>query len=264
MTAASTACGGGNDNPAIGGAGASTSSPSASTTVTSAPTGTTVPAMGLTLRMRDVRLLNSEESDNGLRVLLPAGVASASVTVTGLPTPNQVVSACQANELDKRLNAPTCRTPTNGQPVSLDLGAAARGVELIQVGVSGAGAPGNSTALDEVTITYTATSREVSVRLPQIAAGDGGKPTFALTPASTDGAYRASVSWMVIPVFGGTPASARLEFLQGGNVTNTAEGGGGQVQLSGNVLPPTADLTIRVQNTGGNSLVSPKLSLLLP
>ena len=36
--------------------------------------GTTVPATNLTLRLTDVRVVNSEESDSGMRVMLPAGV----------------------------------------------------------------------------------------------------------------------------------------------------------------------------------------------
>ncbi|MDP1805662.1 MAG: hypothetical protein Q8K72_10885, partial [Acidimicrobiales bacterium] len=109
--------------------------------------GTTVPATNLTLRLTDVRVVNSEESDSGMRIMLPAGVATASVTVNGLPSPNRVISVCQAKELDRRLSGAACRTPANGEAVTVTLGAAATGVEIAQVGVSGSGPEGNITNL---------------------------------------------------------------------------------------------------------------------
>jgi hypothetical protein len=234
------------------------------TPVPSTAPGTTLAPADLSLRITDVRLVNSEESDNGMRVLLPQGVASASVSLTGLPTPNRVISVCQARELDSRLSGATCRTPASGEPVTIPLGSAASGVEIVQVGVSGSGAAGNMTALQEVTIRYPASSREVSIRLPQIASGeDGGRPTFALTPASADGSYRAALSWTVIPVFGGNPSNAQLELVQGGNVINQAQSSA-DVRLSGNVPAPVGDVAVRVQNLGSAALVGPKLSLLLP
>ena len=238
--------------------GATTTVPVATTAAASAG-----PATNLTLRVTDVRLFNSEESDNGMRVLLPAGVATASVTLTGVPSPNQVVSVCQARELERRLTGATCRAPANGEAVTVALGSAASGVEIIQVGVSAPGAAGNSTTLSEVTIRYSASSREINARFPQIASGEaGGRPSFALVPASSDGAYRATLTWTVIPVFGGTPANGQLELVQGGSVTNQAQSGS-EVRLSGTVSPPT-DAFIRLQNLGSAALVSPKLNLLLP
>lgn len=259
------ACGGGDG----GDEGDEDAQPTATTAgATTVPVATTAggaagPATNLTLRITDVRLFNSEESDNGMRVLLPAGVATASVTLAGLPSPNQVVSVCQARELERRLTGATCRTPASGEAVTVALGSAASGVEIVQVGVSAPGAAGNSTALSEVTIRYSASSREINARFPQIASGhDGGRPSFGLTPPSSDGAYRATVTWTVIPVFGGTPANAQLELVQGGNVTNQAQGGS-EVRLNGTVSPP-ADASIRVLNLGSAALVSPKLTLLLP
>lgn len=263
MTALAAACGGDSGG---GSAGSQSTTTGVATTAPSTTTGSTAPATNLTLRITDVRLVNSEESDSGMRVLLPAGVTTASVTLTGLPTPNQVISVCQARQLESRFNGATCRSPANGEAVTVALGAAASGVEVVQVGTVGAGPAGNSAVLDEVTIRYAASSRELSVRLPQIAAGDGGgggRPTFSLTPPGADGAYRATLTWMVIPVFGGNPTNGQIELLQGGAPTNQAQGGG-EVRLSGNVAPPVANVALRVQNLGGSSLVAPKLALLLP
>jgi hypothetical protein len=265
MAATAAACGGGGGDSGgddIDGTPATTAGATTAPVATTAP-GPTVPATGLTLRVTEVRLVNSEESDSGMRMLLPAGVANAAVTLTGLPTPNQVISVCQARELDSRMTGAFCRTPANGETVTVPLGAAATGVELVQVGTAGPGPEGNSARLDEVNIRYTASSRELNVRLPQIAAENGGRPTFRLTPASTDGAYRASLSWTSIPVFGGNITSGRLELLQGGAVANQAQGGA-DTRLTGVVPPPIGDVAIRVSNTGGGALVSPKVTLLLP
>jgi len=164
-----------------------------------------------------------------MRVLLPTGVTTASVTLTGLPAPNRVISVCQARELDRRLATGACRTPANGEAVTVALGAAASGVEIVQVGVPDAGPGGNSAALDEVTIRDGASSRELNVRLPPIPAGEtGGRPTFGLTPASAHSStYKATLTWTVIQTFGGTASNSRLELLEGGNVANQAQGGAG-------------------------------------
>lgn len=265
MTSALAGCGGGGDD---GGADDEPASGAAATTTVPVPStagGTTVPATNLTLKITDLRLVNSEESDNGVRVLLPAGVATASVTVTGLPSPNRVVSVCQARQLDTRLSGAACRTPTNGEAMTVTLGTAAAGVEIVQVGTTGSGAAGSTVALEEVTIRYAASSREVNIRLPQIAAGEtGGRPSFGLTPPSADGTYRASLSWTVIQVFGGTPSNGQLELVQGGTVAGQAQGGSGGVQLTGKVTPPVGEAAIRIRNSGEAALVTPKLSVLLP
>lgn len=265
MALAAAGCGGdggGDDEGDIDGAGSGTTA-AATMPVPSTAAGTTLPPTELTLRITDVPLANSEESDNGIRILLPGGVPTASVTLTGLPSPNRVVSVCQARELDRRQEAATCRTPASGEAVTVTLGARASGVEIVQVGSTGAGPAGNSTAVEEVTIRYAASSRELSVRLPQIAAESGARPAFGLTPASADGRYRAALTWTVIPVFGGTGGIGLLELLQGASVGNQAQSGA-DVRLEGNAPVPANDLAIRVQNIGTAALVTPKLTLLLP
>jgi hypothetical protein len=259
MTVAAAGCGSGGGS---GSASGSNSTAGTSTTIppTSAQPGG--PATNFTLRITNVHLLNSEETDNALRIQLPGGVTTASVTLTGLPTPNQVISVCQAATLDQKLAAATCRNPANGQAVTLPLGPATPVVEVDQVGVSGAGAGGNTTAIDQVTIQYAASSRQLNVRLPQVAANDVG-PAFALTPASADGSYQASLSWTVILTFGGAAANGQLELVQGGNVTNQAAAGA-NVKLSGNVPPPVGDVAIRVRNPGAAALVAPHLTMTLP
>jgi hypothetical protein len=138
-------------------------------------------------------------------------------------------------------------------------------VEIVQAGVSGAGPAGSTTTIDDVTIRYAATSRDVKARLAQIAAGEaGGRPSFALTPAGPSGSYRAQLTWTVIQVFGGTPSNAQLDLVQGGAVANHAEGGGLDLRLNGTVPAPVGDVAIRVQNIGSAAMISPKLTLQLP
>ena len=264
MAAAAVGCGGdgggGDDDLA---APPGTAAPTTTVAVPSTAAGTTVAPTDLTLRIADVRLVNSDESDNAVRILLPAGVASASVTLTNLPSPNRVISVCQARDLDRRLSTAACRMPASGEAVNVALGAVATGVEIVQAAVSSSGPAGNTTTLDEITLRYAAPSRDVNVRMPQIAAGEsGGRPTFALTPRGTTGAYRATLTWTVIQVFGGTPTNAQVELLQGGSSVNRAEGGGLEVKLDGTV--PAGEATIRVSNIGSSAMVGPKLSLLLP
>jgi hypothetical protein len=263
MTVVAAACGGdggGADDDV--GAGVSTTTPSSAPSTTAAATG---PRTDLTLRITDLRLENSEESDNGVRILLPDGVTTASVTLAGLPSPNRVISVCQARELDRRLSTAVCRQPASGEAVTVALGAEASGVEIVQAGLSSSGPEGNATTLGDVTIRYAASSREVDVRLSQIPAGEAGaRPSFSLTPAGTTGAYRAALTWTVIQVFGGTPSNAQLELVRGGNVVDSAQSGGLQVQLNGTMTPPGGDAAVRVQNVGPSALVGPKLDMLLP
>jgi len=261
ITAAVAGCGEGSGGDAEEG---STPTTVRATTVPVPSTGggTTVAPTSLTLRITDARLIVSEESDNGMRVLLPAGVTTASVTINGLPSPNRVVSVCQAQDLDRRFSGAACRTPANGEAVNVALGTVASGLEI---GATGSAGAGGTVTLEEVTIRYAASSREVNVRLPQIASGDsGGRPTFGLSPASSDGTYRATFAWTVIQVFGGTNASGQLELLEGGNVAGQSPSGATQVQLNGKVATPGGNATIRVQNTGSAALVTPKLNVLLP
>ena len=269
LTAAAACGGGGGEDDATDDidAGAPTTAAGPSTTVAVPTTaGTTVPPTTLTLKVTDVRLINSEESDSGMRILLPRGVATASVTLTGVPSPNRVISVCQANDLERRLSTAACRMPANGEAVNVALGSAATGVEIVQVGASGSGPEANTTALGDVTISYAASSRELTARLPQIAGGDaggGGRPSFTLTPASSIGAYRAALNWTVIQVFGGSDSRARLELVQGANVANQANSTGSEARLEGTVNPP-GEAAIRIQNVGTAAMVSPKLTLLLP
>lgn len=260
-SAAACGGGGGGDNSDAGAPAATTTAPVATT----AATGTTLPATNLSLRMTDVRVGNSEESDNAVRVLLPPGVTTATVSITGLPSPNQVISVCQANDLQQRLPTAVCRMPAAGATATLPLGNGATGVEIVQVGANGSGPGASVTALSDVTIAYAASSRDVSVRLPQIEAGDtGAKPTFTLTPAGASGAYKAVLDWTVIQVFGGTASNAQLELVQNGNSVNKASGGGLEVQLTGNVPSPPGDAGFRVQNIGTGALVNVRLALTLP
>ena len=199
-----------------------------------------------------------------MRVLLPPEVTTASVSLSGLPLPNRTISVCQAPDLDGELSTATCRTPANGEAVNVTVGGRGRGVAIVHEGLRGTEPSPDPVVVDEVAIRYGASSREVSVRLPQIAAGESGaRPTIGLTPASTDGRYRARLTWKVITVFGGTPSSGQLELLRDGSVAEQAQGGG-DVQLDGTVTPPVGEVAVRVQNLGSAALVTPLLTVLLP
>lgn len=265
MSAVAAGCGGSGGEETVGDVEPAPERPPLTTTpVPTTAGGTTVPLTNLTLRLTDVRVVNSEESDSGLRILLPAGVATASVTVNGLPSPNRVISVCQARELDKRLSGAACRTPANGEAVTVTLGSAATGIEVAQVGVSGSGPEGNITALSDVTVRYAASSREVRLRLQEVPGSDGGgRPTFSMTPAGT-GTYRAQLNWKIIQVFGGTDSRGSLELLQGGNVSNQAESNNTQAQLNGTAPAGAGDLAIRIRNIGTAAMVTPQLTATFP
>jgi hypothetical protein len=265
MTAVAAGCGGsGGDDTDADVEPAPERPPLTTSAVPTTSGGTTVPATDLTLRLSDVRVVNSEESDSGMRVLLPAGVATASVTINGLPSPNRVISVCQAKDLERRLSGAACRTPANGEAVTVTLGSAATGVEIAQVGVSGSGPGGNITTLTDVTIRYAASSREVSLRVQEVAGSDaGGRPTFAMTP-SGGGSYRAMLNWRFIPVFGGTDSRAQLEVVQGGNVINQVEGANTQAQLTGTAPAGASDLALRIRNVGTAAMVTPQLIATFP
>lgn len=266
LTAVAAGCGGGGKDETdsdVEPAPERSTTPTSAAVATTAP-GTTLAATSLTLRLTDVRVVNSEESDSGMRILLPAGVATASVTVNGLPSPNRVISVCQANSLEHRQSGAVCRTPANGEAVNVALGSAATGVEIAQVGVSGNGPEGNITTLSDVTVRYSASSREVNLRLQEIAGGDsGGRPTFSMTPPG-NGAYRAKLNWRIIQVFGGTDSRGQLELLQGGNVTNQAEGANTLAELNGTAPAGAGDLALRIRNIGAGAMVTPQLTVTFP
>lgn len=263
MTAVACGGGSGTDDSDIG------AGQSATTATTAAPVpttvgGTTLPATTLTLRLTDVKVVNSEEADSGMRILLPPGVASASVTVTGLPSPNRSISVCQAKELDRRMSGAACRNPADGEAVTVALGSTATGVEIAQTRVTATDPAGSLTSLSEVKITYAASSREVSVRLQQLAGNDSGnRPTFSMTPRGS-GSYRAVLNWKIIPVFGGTDSRGQLELVQGDTVVNASEGASNQVQLDGAAPAGTTDVAVRIRNIGVAAMVTPELTATFP
>jgi hypothetical protein len=223
---------------------------------TSAPP--TTPA-AVTLSITDLRLINSEESDNALRILVESAAPELTVTVTGVPSPNRVILVCPANELARRTAPATgCVTPASGEAVKVPHGEANKGVEIVQVGVSGAGAAGNSTAIGEVTISYPATSRQVQFRLPPLPPGDAGRPpSFRMTPAGA-GAYQATAAFT--PAVG-NQGEAELTLVTGSATTNQARGSG--PSLSGNLNPPV-EATIRLRNSGSVALTALTLTAQFP
>lgn len=214
----------------------------------------------MTLTITELRLINSEESDNALRVLVESPVPELTVKVTGVPTPNRVILVCPSNDIQPRTAIPgsACVTPASGEAVRVPHGATYKGVEIVQVGVSGSGAAGNSTAISEITIGYPATSRQVQFRLPPLQQGEaGGRPAFRMTPVGP-GAYQATAAFTA--ALGG-PAEAELTLVAGSSTINTARGPG--PSLSGNLSPPV-EATLRLRNSGSVTLTALTLTAQFP
>lgn len=233
---------------------ATTSTTATAPATTTLPFPSTVPAGSVTLRATDVRLFNSEESDNAFRVLFESAASEVTVVLGGLPSPNRVVFVCPATELERRVPAAGCVTPADGERVKVPHRPDRRGVEVVQVGVAGTGAQGNSTTVGQIAITYPPSSREVRLRLPPLAPGDaGGAPSFTLSPAGP-GAYRATATWS-----GG--GNAEMTFTVGSNVSR-AEGPPG-AQTTGSVSPPVEG-TVRIRNTSPSTLSGFTVTALFP
>ena len=226
--------------------------PSTTTTVLPAPPGG--PAGSVTLRANDVRLVNAEESDSAFRALFDSSASEVTVVLRGVPSPNRVVFVCPAAELERREPVGGCVTPSDGEAVTVSHRPERRGVEVVQVGVSGAAPGGNATTVAEIAITYPPTSREVRLRLPPLPSGDAGPaPSFTLSPAGP-GTYRATATWA-----GG--ANAEVTFAVGSNVSRS-EGPPG-AQTTGSVSPPVEG-TLRVRNTSSSTLLGLTVTALFP
>lgn len=227
--------------PAVATTGASSSAP------TTSQSGTGQSGM-FTLRVRDLTLFNSEESDNGFRVLFTSPATPVTVTLQGaIPVPNRVIEVCAVTTLDTPSRA-SCSMPSAGQAVRVVLPPGAQGVEINQVGVSASGAAGNRAQLAEVTIAWTGPSRAVEAQLPPVEAGGG--PSFAITPPT--GSQRAKATWT-------RGTSARLTVESASRVVATADGGPG-LEIATQTGPP-AEALVRLRNTGDAPLIRTRLSL---
>jgi hypothetical protein len=239
----------------------STSTPASAPTIPSGPTGpASVGPDIVTLLVNNVRLVNSEESDNGFRILVDSAASDVSVLLTGIPSPNRTIFVCPATELDRRAPTRECATPETGEPARVPHSATHKGVEVVQVGVTGTGPAAGTTAVSAIAVTYTPTSREVRLRLPPLRAGTAGEAaSFRLSPAGSGaGEYRATATWMV----GGAPGTAEIALVAGSRVAAQSNGGPG-VALTG-TLPPPAEATLRVKNTGSTTLTALTITALFP
>jgi hypothetical protein len=144
-------------------------------------------------------------------------------------------------------------TPAEGEAVKVEHRPDRRGVEVVQVGVTGTGAAGNTTTIGQIAITYPPTSREVRLRIPPLRAGDTGAPSFTLSPAGP-GTYRATATW-------GGGSNAELTFTVGSNISRT-EGPPG-AQAMGSVSPPVEG-TVRIRNTSSSTLTGVTVTALFP
>lgn len=220
-----------------------------------APTLTTGPgpeAGEVTLVVSGLRLVNSEESDNGFRVFVASPSAQVAVVLDGMASPNRVVHVCPAVELERYVGAPGCTPPENGQTVNVRHQPDYRGLQVVQVGVQGPGEGGRSTVVGTIRATFTAASREVRFRLPPVAPGE--VVSFALGPPG-DGTYRATGTW---------PATGQGELVltSGSREISRAEGGTG-TSLTGNLSPP-APATVTFRNAGTAHLAGVVLTIGFP
>jgi hypothetical protein len=119
--------------------------------------------------------------------------------------------------------------------------------------VAGSGAAGNSIVVPQVAISFTATSREVRLRLPPLGAGEGGT-SFTLSPAGP-GTYRATANWAA----GSGPAE--LTFTAGTNVSRSEGPPGAQIMGS---VSPAVEGTLAVRNTGSSTLAGLTATVLFP
>jgi len=253
--------------PGDGGRGGSVAPTTTSTTPPlTAPTLTTRPGTTgalATLTVTDLRLVNSEESDNGFRVFLESadGATEVSVTLTGnVPSPNRTILVCPAVALETRVRAPGCVTPAGGDTAMVPHLPDYRGVEVIQVGVAGSGPGANTTTIGEITVAFPAATRSVRMRLPALAAGDaGGRPTFRLSPAGA-GSYRASAQWTPA---GANSGEAELTLTTAAATVSQARGGPG-TSVNGNLPAPSADASFRFRNAGTTPLLGVVLSIQFP
>ncbi len=212
------------------------------------------------LVITDLRLINSEESDSALRVLVESGAPELAVKVTGVPNPNKVILVCPTNAIQPRTPVPgsACVTPASGETVKVPHGTAYKGVEIVQVGVSGAGAAGNATAISEITIGYPPASRSVQFRLPPLAQGESGsRPSFRMTPVGP-GTYQATATFSAAI---GSQGEAELSVVAGSATQNTARGPGPSV--SGALKPPV-EATLRLRNSGSVALTAVTLDAQFP
>jgi hypothetical protein len=256
------------DDPVVDSAAATTTTAApgapATAAATTAPATSTSPttagATNLTLTVTNLRLVNSEESDNALRVLFASGAPDVTVTLgSGVPSPNQVIRVCPTAELDRRVPGAQCATPASGEAVRVPHGTMYRGVEVVQVGVAGSGPAANATTIGTITVTFSGTSREIRVRMPPLVQGEsGGRPTFRLSPVGP-GAYRASATWNPS---GGVAGEAELALLSGTTTVTRAQGAPG-VEISGTLSPP-AEASIALRNSGSSTLLAPALTMLFP
>lgn len=255
------ACSSGTQSPSTNPTSGLASTPAASASSAAAPATSAPPtaAGSVTLSITDLRLINSEESDNALRVLVESAAPELTVTMTGVPSPNRVILVCPANDLGRRTAAASgCVTPASGEAVKVPHGTDSKGVEIVQAGVSSAGAAGNSTAIGEIAISYPATSRQVQIRLPPLQQGEsGGRPTFRMTPVGP-GTYQATAAFTA--ALGG-PGEAELTLVTGSATTNMARGAG--PTLSGTLSPP-AEASFRLRNSGSVALTALTLTAQFP
>jgi hypothetical protein len=148
--------------------------------------------------------------------------------------------------------------PASGDVVKVPHGTDYKGVEVVQVGVSGAGPAGNSTAISEIAISYPATSRQAQFRLPPLQQGEAGsRPVFKMTPVGS-GTYSATATF--VPPSGGV-GEAELTLVSGTANQNVARGPG--PSLSGNLSPPV-EAGFRLRNSGSTTLAMVNLDVQFP
>lgn len=274
------ACGGGDGKRTA--ASTSTSATVATTSTTTSPitTGgaatTAAPGSAVKLHVYNVKLYNSEESDNGFRVQVDSPASKVTVVLKGgLPSSNHVVNVCAAKNIDTHGAAAKCAAPSDGEAVEVDHGAGLDAIEVIQVGVGNAPAgSGDSVTINEVEISYVPADRSVKLRLPPIdvplgasvCKDNGCNPFFELTPFMA-GTVSATATWdgadngQLTLESGDIAAHGYAATGQPYNVVATASGGPG-ISIHG--TPPASESAVAFRNTGATPLLAGVLTITWP
>lgn len=214
----------------------------------------------VTFHAYNVTLQNSEESDQGLRILVDSPDTTIHVRLKGgVPSSNKVVSVCPVVDMNKLSPGSTCAFPSNGEKVEIPHGSKYLGAEVFLLGLAPDGT--NQITIDDIQVGYKAASGAVRVKTPPIAKSAGASackdnacnPFFEMTPqltgtltavATHEGNGTAQLSILAGDVAAhsysatGTPYTT-IDFMEGGF----------QLKVSGKIYS-AEEAALALQNTG--------------
>ena len=214
----------------------------------------------VTFHAYNVTLQNSEESDQGLRILVDSPDPNIFVRLKGgVPSSNKVVSVCPIVDMKKLSPGSACVFPSNGEKVEIPHGSEYLGAEVFLLGLAPDGT--NQITIDDIQVGYKAASGAVRVKTPPIAKPVGGSackdnacnPFFEMVPQLTgtltavsthegNGTAQLSILAGDVAAHGysatGTPYTT-IDFMEGGF----------QLKVSGKIYA-AEEAALAFQNTG--------------